>query len=317
VSAHARFTIDADLLPAFTAAYLRTTGTEHAFLETNTSHAAPKLLAALAERGMHPSDVRWVVVTHAHLDHAGGAGVLLQACPNATLLAHPLAAKHLIDPAKLVQAATAVYGEERFRAMYGVIVPVPKERVRILEDGDTFTLGDATLRAIHTRGHANHHLIVHDPALSTVYTGDTFGLVYPALQRRGRFALPSTSPSNFDAPSARASVDRVVALGEASACLTHWGEVQDQREVAAQLHAWIDRAEGWLEDAKTRDERVEAATTRLAGLWRDAIREDADARGLGFGDAEWKHLELDIELNAQGLAVVARAKPRAPSAPRA
>ena len=109
---HTRITIDCDATTAqFTAAYLRIAGEECAFIETETSHARPKLLAALEKAGRRVEDVRWVVVTHAHLDHAAGAGGLLAACPRATLLAHPRAAKHLINPEKLIKSATAVYGE--------------------------------------------------------------------------------------------------------------------------------------------------------------------------------------------------------------
>src|SRR4051812_36301587 len=102
MTTHNPTTIDVDLAPPFTAAYLRTAGSECAYIEAHTSHALPKLLAALAAQGRAVEDVRYVVVTHAHLDHAAGAWALLARCPNATLLAHPSAAKNLIDPAKLV-----------------------------------------------------------------------------------------------------------------------------------------------------------------------------------------------------------------------
>src|SRR5215469_12449062 len=102
---HERWTIDSDIVPKFTACYLRVAGDECAFVEAHTPHALPRLLAALTEAGMRPEQVRWVVVTHAHLDHASGASVLLDACPNAKLVAHPRAARNLIDPQKLVAGA--------------------------------------------------------------------------------------------------------------------------------------------------------------------------------------------------------------------
>ena len=315
--AHSRITIDCDVrTPQFTAAYLRVAGTECAFIETETSHARPKLLAALAAQGRQPEDVRWVVVTHAHLDHAAGAGGLLAACPRATLLAHPRAAKHLIDPTKLVKSATAVYGEERFAKLYGAIEPIPKERVRALEDGETFELGDATLRVLHTAGHANHHFVIDDPKTESVYTGDSFGLVYPGLQRHGLFALATTSPTNFDAKEARLSIDRIVGLSEKHVCLTHFGASTEVTAIAAQLHAWIDRAERWVDDAAAGTETVEAITARLKTAWREAIAHENVARSLRFGDAEWELLAMDIDLNAQGLAVAAELK-RNPPPPRA
>jgi glyoxylase-like metal-dependent hydrolase (beta-lactamase superfamily II) len=205
---HARFTIDADVTPRFTACYLRVGGDECAFIEAHTPHALPRLLSALEDQGKKPEDVRWIVVTHAHLDHASGASALVAACPNATLLAHPRTAKHLVDPAKLVQGATVVYGEARFRELYGEVKPIPAERVRALEDGESFDLGGAKLTVWHTSGHAYHHFVVDDPATETVYTGDTFGLVYPALQGHGRFAIPSTSPTGFNAIEARKKIGR-------------------------------------------------------------------------------------------------------------
>jgi glyoxylase-like metal-dependent hydrolase (beta-lactamase superfamily II) len=304
-TAHARATIDSDRLPGFTATYLRSAGDEHAFVETNTAHAVPKMLAALAARGGRPEQVRWIVVTHAHLDHAGGAGALLALCPNATLLAHPRAVRHLVDPARLVASATQVYGAARFAELYGRVEPIPEGRVRALDDGATFELGGATLRVLHTAGHAKHHFVVDDPALATVYTGDTFGLAYPALQRRGRFVLASTSPTDFDADEAQRSVDRVLSLGAQAACLTHFGEVRDLDEVAGQLRAWIERSRAWVDDAAARDETLPAATERLRGAIRAAIAEEAERRGLGFGAAEWEILAIDVDLNAQGLAFVA------------
>jgi glyoxylase-like metal-dependent hydrolase (beta-lactamase superfamily II) len=311
--AHTRTTIDCDArTPQFTAAYLRIAGDECAFIETETSHARPKLLAALERSGRHVEDVRWIVVTHAHLDHAAGAGGLLAACPKATLLAHPRAAKHLIDPVKLVKSATAVYGEERFAKLYGTIEPIPKERVRALEDGETFELGDATLRVHHTAGHANHHFVIDDPATESVYTGDSFGLVYPALQKHGLFALATTSPTNFDAKEARISIDRIRGLGEKFVCLTHFGASPRIAEIAEQLHAWIDRADTWVEEAARGTETVVAITTRLQTAWSDAIAREAEARDLRFGAAEWELLAMDIDLNAQGLAVAAELKRNPP-----
>lgn len=303
---HARFTIDSDVLPKFTATYLRVAEGECAFIETHTVHALPRLLATLEAQGKRPEDVRWVVVTHAHLDHAAGAGALLARCPNATLLAHPRAARHLVDPSKLVASATAVYGEKRFAELYGTIDPIPQERVRALEDGETFELGDATLRVLHTQGHAKHHFVVDDPATGSVYTGDAFGLVYPALQKDGkRFAIATTSPTDFDPVEARKSIDRIVALGEPAACLTHFDEIRDVAEVARQLHVWIDRSENWLDEAARSAAPVAEMTAHIQAELRKAIEQDTKSRGIVFGEAEWKVLALDIELNAQGIAFVA------------
>jgi len=316
MTTHARHTIDSDVLPEFTACYLRIAGDECAFVEAHTSHALPRLLDALKGQKLAPEAVRYVVVTHAHLDHAAGAGALLAACPNATLLAHPRAARHLIDPSKLVASATSVYGAERFAKLYGVIQPVPEKRVRALEDGVSFDLGDSKLTVFHTKGHANHHFIVDDPATDSVYTGDTFGLVYPALQKKGRFALPSTSPTNFDGAEAHTGIDKVLSLGRRFACLTHFGAFEDVKEIGAQLHAWISRAEEWVGSVAKSAETDAEATARLTHAWREAIVSDASSRNLGFDAAAMDLLKLDVELNAQGLAFVGAHQLRQSSAAR-
>lgn len=300
---HRCYAIDADRLPCFTACYLRQAGAELAFIETHTNLAVPRLLAALAQLGAAPSAVRWIVVTHAHLDHAAGAAALLAHCPNATLAAHPRAAKHLVAPAALIQGATAVYGAARFAELYGQIEPVPAARVRALADGERLALGDAELTAWHTYGHAFHHLVLDDPALDTVYTGDTFGLVYPDLQRHGRFALPSTSPTGFDAAEARKSLAVVLGLGRRFVCPTHFGAWAEPQAIGAQVRQFVDAAESWVAEAARSDRSGAALEAQLAARWWQAIAAAAPT----FGDAERKLLALDVELNAQGLAVAVAA----------
>ncbi len=294
------------MLPQVAAAYLRVENGEAAFIETNTAHAAPKLLAALEQSGVAPEAVRYVIVTHVHLDHAGGASELMKACPNAILLAHPRATRHLIDPSKLVASATAVYGAEKFAQLYGTIEAIDPTRVRALDDGASVPFAGSEFRFIHTRGHANHHFVVHDLARETVFTGDAFGLVYPQLQRGTRFAFPSTSPTDFDAIEALASIDKILALQTKSACLTHFGEVHDLDVIATQLRSWIETSQQLVEKA--------AALTEMAGAAEAFIRASlavemtiASLRSNITLDAvDEKLLALDLDLNAQGLLHAAR-----------
>lgn len=295
-------TIDCEYItPGLAAAYLRVQGDEAAFIENNTTHAVPRLLAALAAQRLDPAQVRYVIVTHVHLDHAGGSSALMRACPNATLLAHPRAARHLIDPSKLVASARVVYGAERFDELYGAIEPIDAARVRSLDDGAEVALGDATLRFWHTRGHANHHFVVHDEARDTVYTGDAFGLVYPSLQRAGRFAFPSTSPTDFDAEAALASLDRILALGSRSACLTHFGEVDDLQAIAEQLRAWLRLSGALVSEAVGRSD----AETYIRARLEEALLRAAADIGLVLDATDRALIAFDLALNAQGLAFVA------------
>jgi glyoxylase-like metal-dependent hydrolase (beta-lactamase superfamily II) len=310
-SQHARHTLDCDVIPRWTACYLREAPGEVAFIEAHTAHALPRLLKALDDRGRRAEEVRYIVVTHAHLDHAAGAGALLQRCPNATLLGHPRAIANLVEPTKLVASATRVYGAERFAELYGEVVPVPPARARALDDKATFELGGASFRVHHTAGHARHHFVVEDPELSTVYTGDAFGLTYPALQRAGRFSIASTSPIDFDAPEARRSLDLIVGLGMKAACPTHFDAVTDLAEVAAQVRGWIDRSEAWMESAAASGAPMEAMTAQIAGWIREAFQADSSARGLQLTTHDWTLLATDIDLNAQGIAFAASRRQRA------
>ncbi len=299
-------TIDTQyVMPQLAAAYLREEGGEVAFIEANTTHSTPRLLAALAQEGLAAEAVKYVIVTHAHLDHAGGASALMRACPNATLLAHPRAARHLIDPTRLVASAQKVYGEQAFEALYGTIEAIDAARVRSLEDGERVTLGGAPLHFLHTRGHANHHFVVHDEQRGVVYTGDAFGLVYPALQRGQRFAYPSTSPTDFDGPAAIASVKRVVELQPRAVALTHFGQFEDVQTIADQLIRWLELSTRLAEEgAKSGDEQ---GTLEQRFKWKldQEFELAASQAGLTLSDADRQLIRFDSELNGQGLAVAA------------
>lgn len=295
-------TIDCEYLdhPGFAAAYLVREGSRAAFVETNTNRAVPRLLEALHASGLTEADVELVIITHVHLDHAGGASALMAACPNATLLAHARAARHVIDPAKLVKSARAVYGDDAFRAMYGEILPVPEARVRSMADGEQVALGSRTLTFLHTRGHADHHASILDSGSNGVFTGDSFGLVYPALQQSGLFAIPSTSPTDFDAEEAKKSLERIVATGAERVFLTHFGEHRELAAIAAQLRAQLDDYGAIVEDAYARGLEGDA----LEAFCRERVRAIFDRvlgeRGLG-GDAR-ALLAMDEDLNGQGIA---------------
>lgn len=296
-------TIDAEYLghEGFAATYLLQQGDRAAFIETANAPAVPKMLEVLANEGISPAQVDFVIITHVHLDHAGGAASLMQACPNATLLAHPNAAKHAIDPSKLVRSAKGVYGEERFAQMYGTIDPIPASRVRIMDDESLLDWNGRTLRFLHTRGHANHHFCIQDEASGGIFTGDSFGLVYPALQDDGLFAIPSTSPTDFDAAAAKASLDRIVGTGANTAYLTHFGGVSNLEGVAKQLHAQLDRYGAIVDEAFASDlddAGVEAfCREQVAALFDELL----SAHDLDTPLAR-RILATDMDLNGQGVA---------------
>jgi glyoxylase-like metal-dependent hydrolase (beta-lactamase superfamily II) len=302
--------------PGVAAVYLLREGKRAAFVDNNTAHAMPRLLAALAEEDLSPEDVEYLVVTHVHLDHAGGTSALAAACPRATVLCHPRAARHLVDPSKLVRSARLVYGAETFERLYGHIGPIPESRVRVVEDGEVIDLGPEAgagsptrpLRFLHTRGHANHHMCMLDERERDIYTGDSFGLRYPSLQRAGLFIFPSTSPTDFDPVEARRSIERIVASGAQRAYPTHYGAVTDLAEASSQLLRLVDGAESILEHAMgtALEGRAleEACRVEVDELFDEAVAR----RGLLLSDGDRRFLEIDLSLNAQGIALVASAR---------
>ncbi len=309
-------TIDCDYLgPGIAASYLLRDGTHAAFVDNNTSKALPHLLQGLRDQWISPSQVEYLVVTHVHLDHGAGTAALAAACPNATVLCHPRAAPHLIDPTKLVASARHVYGDALFEKLYGNIGPVPAARVRAVEDGETAMLGTHALRFLHTRGHANHHLCMFDETESAIFTGDAFGLAYPALQQKGLFIFPSTSPTDFDPDEALKSIKRIVESGARRAYPTHFGAVEEMAEAARQMEEQI-RAAGETLDLAVRSSLPDS---ELDGFCIERVRrqmiDSMKRRGLYFGKSEEELLRGDIELNGQGIAHVARKRRQKAASP--
>jgi glyoxylase-like metal-dependent hydrolase (beta-lactamase superfamily II) len=211
----------------FDAAYLLVHGGRGAFIDCGTTHSLPSLLAAVHGAGLQPADIDWLILTHVHLDHAGGAGALLQHLPNAQLVVHPRGAAHMIDPARLIAGATAVYGQAEMARSYGPIVPVPAARVVVAEDGHRVSLAGRELLCVDTPGHARHHHCIWDAASGSWFTGDTFGLSYRELDSdAGPFIIPTSSPVQFEPEALHASIERLMARAPVAMYLTHYGRVE-------------------------------------------------------------------------------------------
>ena len=289
--------------PRLDAAYLVVEQGRGAFIDCGVNHSVPLLLAALAQAGLRPGDVDWLILTHVHLDHAGGAGALMQQLPNARLVVHPRGARHMIDPSRLWAGATAVYGEAEMERNYGRLLPVPAERVVEAADGHAVDLAGRRLICLDTPGHARHHNAIHDPASGWVFSGDTFGVSYREFDTaQGPFIIPTTSPIEFDPPVLHRSIDRLVALKPAAICPTHYGPLIPIERLAADLHEQIDAMVALARQADQADKAARHARIR-AGLQR-LYAERAARHGWPGGEAELARLlAIDIELNAQGLGV--------------
>ena len=284
----------------FDAAYLMVENGRGAFIDCGTNYSVPRLLSALAATGLEPADVDWLLVTHVHLDHAGGAGALMAQLPNARLVVHPRGARHMIDPSRLIAGATAVYGEEEMMRSYGQILAVPEERVVIAEDGHRVDLNGRELLCLDTPGHARHHYCVWDARSRSWFTGDTFGLSYRELHSaKGPFVIPTSSPVQFEPDALKDSISRLMSYRPEAMHLTHYGRVGDLQRLAHDLHEQIEAMVAIGRSCEGRADRHRCLVAALRALYL----ERAQAHGCLLDDAGVeKVLGMDIELNAQGLA---------------
>jgi glyoxylase-like metal-dependent hydrolase (beta-lactamase superfamily II) len=287
--------------PGFDAAYLVVQGRRAAFIDTGPNLAVPRLLDALEAQGLERQSVDWVILTHVHLDHAGGAGALMQALPQARLVVHPRGARHMADPSKLMAGVRAVYGAEVANRDYGELQPVAPERLLPASSDMTVSLSDRPLRLVETSGHARHHICIWDQQTRGWFTGDTLGLSYPEFRfPRARYGLPSTTPVQFDPDALLNSVQRLLSFEPEAAYLTHYGRIGDvvaqAGQVTRQIRAMVEIAQG----AATRADRASHLRQALEALYRQGLIEAGAPAPI---EESLRLLATDIELNAQGLEV--------------
>ena len=297
------FAIDSGYVrPQLMAQHLVVDAGRAAFVDTGSNACLPRALGALRALGLANDAVDYVFLTHIHLDHAGAAGAMMQAFPNARLVVHPRGVRHMVDPGKLTAATEEVYGRETARALYGELIPVPAERIVEATDGLVVRLGGRELVCFDAPGHAKHHIFIHDRSANGIFSGDAFGICYRELDTAGRHLLfPTTSPAQFDPVAMRASIDRMLDLAPEAIYLTHFSRVAPPRALAVDLLRRIDASV-----AIAREHAGAGAGTAAAieqALTRYLLSE-ARAQGVAQSDEEIVALwRTDLELNAQGLAI--------------
>src|SRR5579864_9469814 len=228
-----------------TAGYL-IEGPAPVLVETGSQSSVPTLLAALAELGVGPADLAGVVVTHIHLDHAGGVGDVARAFPNATVYVHEKGARHLVDPERLVRSAAMVYGN-LLDDLYGRLDPTPADRIHVLADGEEITVGPgSSLVTVLSPGHAKHHLGLHhvgDAASGILFAGDAVGVRLPD----GGVLRPATPPPDFDLEAALHSLGRFRDRRPTGLALAHYGLISEPlallEEAEETLRQWAEVAE--------------------------------------------------------------------------
>lgn len=273
-----------------------------AFIDTGSNDALPNALEALKKLGLDAAAVDYVILTHIHLDHAGGAGSMMRAFPNARLVVHPRGARHMAEPSKLVAGVSAVYGTDYVQRVYGEILPIVPERIVEAPDGHVISLAGRELLCLDTPGHARHHICIVDRKTGEIFTGDMFGLSYRELDVDDRqFIFPTTTPTQFEPDEMRASIRRLLSLNPEAMYLTHYSRVLDVaskgEELLRHLNAVVDLALAEKGVGAMRHQRIkQAMTTYLLAEIREHGCQLSDSALLDI----W---ETDLELNAQGLCV--------------
>jgi len=294
--------IDTDFVrPILDASHLVVEQGRAAFVDTGPNDSVPLLLNALEQQDLDAADVDYVFLTHIHLDHAGGAGLLMQHLPNARCVVHPRGAPHMIDPAKLIAGTEAVYGKQQAQEMYGEIQPIDEQRIDIADDGQWFELRGRAMQAFFTEGHARHHYCLHDPSSKGVFTGDSFGVSYRELDTEaGEFIFPSSTPVHFDPDAAHKSVDRIMGYEPEQVYLTHYSRVRDLDRLAADMHDGID---AYVAMALAHADDTQRTELLQAAMF-EYITERLIRHGYS-GDREtmMSVLGFDIAINTQGLEV--------------
>jgi glyoxylase-like metal-dependent hydrolase (beta-lactamase superfamily II) len=270
-----------------------------AFVDTGVNDSVPLLLEALQQKGIDRADVDYVFLTHVHLDHAGGAGLLMQYLPNAVAVLHPRGARHMTDPDKLVKGSEAVYGKENVRRMYGEILPIDEHRVCVVADNEELRLGQRALQCLFTEGHARHHYCLADPASAGVFTGDSFGISYRDFDTAsGEFIFPTTTPVHFDPPEAHKAIDRIMEREPSRLYLTHYSRVTDLPRLADDMHRRIDD----FVAIATRHATDTARTEAMQAAMFCYLENELGKHGYS-ADEQALHslLDVDVALNTMGL----------------
>lgn len=300
---HGIYAIDADYVrPKLAAIHLLVEAGRAALVDTGCNDSVPNVLAALDQLGMPRTHVDYVILTHIHLDHAGGAGLMLQQFPNARLVVHPRGARHMVDPSRLIEGTVGVYGAEATAKLYGDVLPVEASRIIEATHELRLDLAGRELLCLDTPGHARHHIGIVDRKSGHVFAGDIFGVSYQELDTDGRqFVFPTTTPVQFDPEAMHASIELLMSYQPQAMYLTHFGRLLDVPRHALDLHrrvdAYADIAQREKNSGAGRDERIRQGLARLL------LEETANFGCRLLPEEILEVYANDLSLNAQGLAV--------------
>ena len=271
---------------------------ELTIVETGPSPSVKYVKQGLEKLGFSLDEVKYIIVTHIHLDHAGGVGLLLKDCPNATVVVHERGARHLAAPERLIAGAKAVYGD-KFQQLFDPIIAVPEERLLIKREGETLSISpNCTLLFLDTPGHANHHFSIYDPVSNGIFTGDTVGIRYEQLISEGfHLFLPSTSPNQFNPDTMREAMARMQKMGLDFIYFGHFGMTDKPQEVYEQVIHWLaifmEEGETVFAKSQSHDELAERLLINIREhLRKTGVADDHDVYFL---------IELDVQVSSMGI----------------
>ncbi|MBK7355446.1 MBL fold metallo-hydrolase [Propionivibrio sp.] len=288
--------------PMLAAVHLVVENGRAAFVDTGTNASLPSALAALEVLGLTPDCVDYVMLTHIHLDHAGGAGAMMRQFPRARLVVHPRGARHMADPSRLVAGANAVYGADEVSRLYGDVLPIDQTRIIEATHGLKVDLAGREFVCLDTPGHARHHICIVDRRSGHIFTGDTFGLSYRELDTDGRqFIFPTSTPSQFEPQVLKESIDLLMTYRPQAMYLTHFSQVKDVDAKARDLHRLID---AYLDIARREENAGPERQPRIRNGLAQLLIDETTKFGCRLPHAEILEIfAMDLELNAQGLVV--------------
>ncbi|WP_087974432.1 MBL fold metallo-hydrolase [Oceanobacillus rekensis] len=267
-------------------------------VETGPSPSVKYIKAGLSALGHSLDKVKYIIVTHIHLDHAGGAGLLIRECPNAKIVVHPRGERHLIDPKKLASGARAIYGDS-FSELFDPITSVPADRLLVKGEGDVLEIGpECTLEFWDTPGHAKHHFSIYDPVSNGMFTGDTVGVRYEQLVPSGvDLFLPSTSPNHFNPNDMEASIQRIQNKKLHRIYYGHFGMTEKTEEALNQVSEWLEVYMEVGEQAIVEGRGYDTISQRLLERIRTYLRE----KGIDDEHEVYILINLDLQVGALGI----------------
>ena len=276
-------------------------GNKVTLIETSASPSIPYILKGMKELDIDCHDVEHIIVTHIHLDHAGGAGLLLEHCPNATIYVHPKGARHLEDPSRLIAGARLVYGDS-FDELFDPIIAIPKERLKVMEHEEQLRLEDRTLTFYHSPGHANHHFSIHDSLSNGIFTGDTAGVYYRELKNESfTLVLPSTSPNQFSPEAMLQSLSMFEQLNPDFIYFGHFGCHTNPTDVYQQMRYWLPLFVQCGQQAMKKYDDTDDRISETVSLIKQMVTDYLTERGISENHPVFEIIDIDLPVCSMGL----------------